>query len=350
MESDMSRARIRTIVRQFAQNGMKLLLENPHNVRDLLSIPELEIVKQIDFDHMTRLHTTFVQPDYRHLEADVVLRAPLTGQGKQGKKQAITIYILIEHQSEPNPIMAFRVLEYLVQIYKAQAREWSRREGSFIGLRLHPVLPVVFYTGSQRWESVGRLENLIEAGERFAAMIPRLDPLFLNLSNLPAKKLETAGGFGWVLRLVQERQKRREEFQALLPRVIQGLEKMPATERMRWLELLSYIQALVYHERNPAEHSSLRQEIETSVQTDQLRQEVFAMEKTIASELQRKGRKEGEIRARRHILLDQLRERFGALPEATVAAITSSKNIQELNTWLRRFAKAETLEEIGIER
>jgi hypothetical protein len=43
-------------------------------------------------------------------------------------------------------MMPFRVLEYVVHICKAQAREWRRRHSSFAGLRLQPVLPVVFKT------------------------------------------------------------------------------------------------------------------------------------------------------------------------------------------------------------
>src|SRR5436190_3084933 len=102
--------------------------------------------------------------------------------------------------------MPLRVLEYVVQIYKAQVRAWARRHRSFAHFRLQPVLPVVFYTGTRRWESVGRLVDLIEMGERFAGRTPVLEPLFINLPVIPAEVLEQGGGFfGWVLRLVQQR-------------------------------------------------------------------------------------------------------------------------------------------------
>ncbi len=340
----MAHARIRAIIRQFAQNGMKLLLEDPRNVRELLTIAEIGMLDQIDFERMTRLRTSFVLRDYRHVEADVVLHAPLRRSARAGERHAITIYVLIEHQSEPDATMAFRVLEYVVQIYKAQTREWARQHGTLKGLRLHPVLPVVFYTGRRHWERLGRLVDLIEMGEKFHPVIPALDPIFLNLSALEARKLEAAGGFGSVLRLVQGRRTRPAVFQELLRHVILSLETLPASERLRWLELLSYIHALVYHERKAREHAGLQQEIEASVQTEAHRQEVSAMAQTIAD----KFRSEGELRARRKILLTQLRERFGELPKETVALIKSSKRIEQLDTWLRRFAKATTLEEIGI--
>jgi predicted transposase YdaD len=229
----MISARIKAIVRQFAQNGMKFLLENPGNVRELLAVGEVALLDQIDFDHLTSLRASFVQRDYRNVEADVVLSAPLLDLAGQPEMQTVTIYILIEHQSEPDPAMAFRVLEYVIQIYKAQARDWGRRHRSLAGLRLHPVLPVVLYTGTRHWEGMGRLEDLVDRGGEFRPVIPAFDPMFLNLSVIPAAKLEAAGGFGWVLRLVQQRHARRAEFQELLRNAIERLESLPASERLR---------------------------------------------------------------------------------------------------------------------
>lgn len=181
----MSRARFRAIVRQFAENGMKLLLEDPRNVRELLATQRLKLIDHIDFDRAKRVRATFVQRDYRH-------KRRLAGQ--------ITVYILIEHQSEPDALMVFRGLEYVVQIYKAQVRSWRRKQGSLKGLRLQPVLPVVFYTAARSWDGLGRMADFIELGDVFGAMIPEVAPLFLNLATVPAVRLEEgflAGSCGW---------------------------------------------------------------------------------------------------------------------------------------------------------
>jgi hypothetical protein len=55
------------------------------------------------------------------------------------------------------------------------------------------------------------------------------------------------GYFGWVLRLLQGRRLKPREFQDLLEQVVEKLETMPEADRLRWLELLSYIHALVDH-------------------------------------------------------------------------------------------------------
>ena len=97
----MAKSRLRQIVRQFPENGMKLLLENPANVRDLLNIATADTAKLIDFNGMNRVQTTFVARDYRHVESDVVLSAPRkSGKGARSRRKLL-VYILIEHQSAP---------------------------------------------------------------------------------------------------------------------------------------------------------------------------------------------------------------------------------------------------------
>ncbi len=76
------------------------------------------------------------------------------------------------------------------------------------------------------------------------------------------------------------------------------------------------------------------------------------MGKTIAEDLMEKGHAEGHARGQlenaRTILIRQLGVRFGELPEKTVAVIQATSDLEQLNTWLDRFAIAKTLEDVGI--
>jgi Putative transposase, YhgA-like len=252
----MARARIVEMVRRFKDNSLKMLLEDPGNVRDLLRIAGTKTLDRIDFAGLQVERTTFVLRDYRHVEADLVLTAPLRSTPGEPARRRVIIYILIEHQSEPDPLMLLRLLDYITQVFRRQLRLWQKRHRTLRKFLLDPVLPVVFYTGTRTWDSLGELSDLMNEGKLFAEFIPTLAPLFVNLSVLSGQKLEQGGGyFGWVLRLLQQRHARPAEFQALLPRVVQHLETMPGQDRLRWLDLLSFIHAVIYHERRPAEHA-----------------------------------------------------------------------------------------------
>jgi hypothetical protein len=215
------------IVRQFSQNGTKLLLENPENVRDLLALARAGVLDLIDFKRMEVSSTSFVAPDYRRVESDVVLTAPLRLKGGR-KGTEVVVYVLIEHQSEPDELMTFRVLEYVVQIFRSQLRQWGQEHPSLAGARLQPVLPVVFYTGTRSWDRLASLAELTEGAERLARWLPAVEPLFVNLAELEPAQLQAEGGYlGQVLRLVQRRHARLAEFEALLQDVVRRLEQGP---------------------------------------------------------------------------------------------------------------------------
>lgn len=345
----MSKSRIRQIVRQFPENGMKLLLENPANVRDLLRIVTADTAKLIDFDGMKRIQTTFVARDYRHVESDVVLVAPRkAGKGSRSRRKLL-VYILIEHQSDPDPLMPLRMLDYSVQVFKHQVRERMSAKKSSERVRLDPVLPVVFYTGTRRWDSVGSLADVIESAGPFEQFTPVLRPAFLNLPATDPGLLESEGGFfGHVLRLVQQRRARPAEFRELLNRATEHLETMRSEERIRWLELLSYVLALVYHERGESERTDLRDRIEDSVRMDRDKRELETMEKSYAQVLMEEGEKKGEVRATRRTLTRLLDQRFGPLPDEVKKKLRSTRDLAQLETWLDRFVTAESLDDVGI--
>lgn len=343
------------MVRRFPENGMKLLLENPNNVRDLLCTAGIEATRWIDFDSMQPVRATFVHRDYRHVEADVVLSADVNDPsgGRWRPRSKLLIYVLIEHQSEPDPLILLRVLDYVVQIFKHQERQWRTAHRSLHRFRLSPVLPVVFYTGARRWACLGKLADLIEPVELARRLAPTIEPIFLNLSAMDAHRLESEGGFfGWVLRLVREAKSRPEQFHALINRAIKELEGMASTDRLRWLELLSYIYALVYHMRRSSERLALQRTIERSVQNDPYRQELFEMGKTIAEELKKEGIKEGEsrgmLKARQEMLIRLLRRRFGKIPQTVVETVTMTRDARELDRWLDNVVTAEDLTDIGM--
>ena len=348
--------RLEEIVRQFPENGVKLLLERPANVRDLLRITGARIVEQIDFSALKPVKTHFVGRDYRHAESDVVLRAPFGRQATGRPHRSILVYILIEHQSEPDRAMPLRLLEYVTAIYKLQQRESRRKPRSGERL-LYPVLPVVFYTGLRSWDDPGSLIELVEMGEAFAEFIPKFRPLFVNLpATSPATLTRRGGFFGSVLSLLRARSAEPKAFERLIVKVVQALEEMEPQHRERWRELLSYIHAMVYHYREEVEIPRLQNRIETSARRADEKQEIVTMGRTGAEALmargrekgREEGREEGRLIALRDTLLLLLGQRFGTLPAAVVDAVESIADRPKLEAWLERVLTAETLDDVGI--
>jgi hypothetical protein len=300
-----NRKRLRLLVRHFHENGLKLLLENPGNVRDFLQMLEVQLLARIDFAQMGVVPGRLVQRDYRHLESDLVLQAPVRPRSGDKHRQ-ILLYILIEHQSEPDRLMPLRVLEYVVAVYKRQMRDWKREHGNLDHFRFQPVLPIVLYTGS----------------------------------------------FGRLLRLILQRRTRLKVFEETLHEVVRALESLAEGDRERWSELLSYIDAMLYYEREPEEYRPLQQTVVVAVQNDVHRQEVYNMAKNMAEQLKEEGLAiglhRGEVRTQRRLLVRLLRNRFGKVPPKLVKRIEATQRLDLLDAWFHEASAIKKLDDLSF--
>ena len=68
-----------------------------------------KLVQQIDWDTLQITNKSYVDRHLKQIFSDMVYKCML--QGKEAY-----IFLLIEHQSTPDPLMPFRVLEYDVRI------------------------------------------------------------------------------------------------------------------------------------------------------------------------------------------------------------------------------------------
>jgi hypothetical protein len=101
---------------------------------------------------------------------------------------------------------------------------------------------------------------------------------------------------------------------------------------------------MVYHDRGESEHERLKEVVLASVQTDEHRRELRIMERSMADV----HREEGALLALRKALISLLRERFGKLPRAIERTITATNDVATLDTWMVRFAKADSIDDVGI--
>jgi ElaB/YqjD/DUF883 family membrane-anchored ribosome-binding protein len=142
------------------------------------------------------------------------------------------------------------------------------------------------------------------------------------------------------------------EFRALLTEVVGALEDISGKEQEGWQEFLSYIYALVYHERSGSEMSRLHDAVEDAARSTQLKKEFRNMKTTYADILKAEGRKEGqkqgEILTSQEKLLRLLRARFETVSDDIVQRVSQTDDMVQLNTWFDQAATARTLAEVGI--
>jgi hypothetical protein len=326
------------LVRQFASNSFKFLFQRGDNVADLLRWRVPRIARRIDLAGLLVEQETFVAPSFTQLESDVLLRAPFRQRSRAG--ELIEVFILLEHQSEPDELMVFRVLRYVILIYERQLATWLQGRPNLRGFRFHPVLPIVFYWGTRSWPALTPMPTLVHQGELFGRQLPDLEPVFIDLARVDAAELcNQAGIVGWVLWLVQQRRLGTAAFQDVLRQVVRRVDSLPAGQRQRWEQLLWFAHGLVYHERQPGEREQCADFIRGTVRASR-QAEVQTMAKTIAEDLEDKGKRDA--------LMLVLRARFKQIPAAIEAKIQATEDSQQLETWLVEFATARKLGDIDF--
>src|SRR6266446_7597886 len=95
-------------------------------------------VKLGQWSRLERMPGSFIDTALRHEESDLLFRVPF-------KDQFLYLYCLFEHQRRVDPLMALRLLSYMVQIWKQLLRENPKLT------RLPLILPVVLYQGATGW-------------------------------------------------------------------------------------------------------------------------------------------------------------------------------------------------------
>ena len=98
------------------------------------------------------------------------MRVPFQGDTEDTDADALLIYILIEHQSTVDKTMGYRLLSYMVQIWKSQRKQWKNEDIPESERRLQPILPILFYTGDRPWTapvSVTTIMDVPKILERF---------------------------------------------------------------------------------------------------------------------------------------------------------------------------------------
>jgi hypothetical protein len=140
------------------------------------------------------------------------------------------------------------------QLWDRQRREWEDAHRAAAGLRLYPVVPLVFYTGEDRWStSIGlaSLMDLLPALERF---VPRWETLFLDLHETPPKTLTRfATAVDWALRVLQAEREPLAEMERVLTEAMAGLEGLSEEQTGQRLRVAWYLVLLVFHRHSEAE-------------------------------------------------------------------------------------------------
>ena len=121
-------------------------------------------------------NTSFVSESLKSSESDLLWRCENPGDSDHPKY----IYVLFEHQSKPDRLMALRMLEYMVRIWRMLQEQEAGK--------LPFVYPVVFYQGTTEWKSPVQFVELLDLPDR--SLLPQVPDFQFALVSLNEMELE----------------------------------------------------------------------------------------------------------------------------------------------------------------
>ncbi len=151
-------------------NPMPESLTNPHDrfFKDLFTRQEAaqdflhhylpsELVALLDLSDLQISKDSFVDPDLQEHFSDLLYQVSLKGG------QETSIFVLFEHKSYPDPLIALQLLRYMVRIWEQALKQQKP---------LLPIVPMVVYHGQQKWQVALDFAALFNLPEVMKPYIP----------------------------------------------------------------------------------------------------------------------------------------------------------------------------------
>lgn len=197
------------VAREFFEQNL------PSNIKSIINFATIRLQKESFIDDKLKLQI-----------ADLLYSAEFSA--KNGY-----LYVLVEHQSTSDKLMAFRVLKYMVAIMEHHVKQTKTD-------KLPIVYPMIFYTGNKNYSYSTDLFDLFGSNKELAKDILWQPYQLINLYKIPDEQLKRFLRYGIVARTMKHIYEK--DFLPTLRELIEDLKAVEGLGDMDYIyRLLSYI-------------------------------------------------------------------------------------------------------------
>jgi predicted transposase YdaD len=300
-------------------------------------------VNLLDFSQIQQVNKTFVLEDFQKHEADILYKVAL----KSVPEKPVYLYILLEHQSSVDFSIPFRLVVYLIDIWRDFYRNADKELRTQKSFRLPPVFPIVLYNGKEPWTVSPSLKGIVEQGELFGDFLPDFRYHLVHISEIPETYLkELHNSLSAVFLL--EKENRGEAFQEVLKVALSWVFK-EKSEQVR-NGILDWILIRFQKETQDTPLEELFQEMASQSKTPKEIQTMLDLMPKKLVELGRmKGHQEGRQEGRQEGLKTSLeiilKAKFGDIPDSLAIELKKINDENKLEKLLEEAGKAKTLKD-----
>lgn len=179
--------------------------------------------EKVKEEELIRYTNSYITKKYKSKEADLVY-----------KLKSQDVFFLIEHQSTIDYNMPYRMLNYCLDIMQ----EWSRNKKIRKNTSYPIVVPIVIYTGSQKWKMPNNFREKQIGDYVFERYKIDLEYNFIDINKLPTQiLLQKNSMFSYIMFL--EKAQSSEELVENLEIIIQSTQNKEILEK--FVNIISYL-------------------------------------------------------------------------------------------------------------
>jgi predicted transposase/invertase (TIGR01784 family) len=296
------------------------------------------LARAIDLQTLERVDSSFVDRRFRKRHSDLLFRAMIGG--KPGY-----LYLLFEHRSDPDGLMPFRTLRYVV----LNLERYIDEVGAANALPLPIVIPIVLHHGDSGWRGATCTAELFdqELVRRLGlgALIPQLSFILDDLARLSNEELAARNLDDFTALVLWSLRDARTARRLLASLTFWGprLERLARADTEAVEQILRYLWLVV----SDAELETFLTALHAAAPATE------PLTMTLAEQLEArgiaKGRAEGEARGKaeglRRVLTHQLTLKFGTVTASASERIQRASE-EQLLFWSERVLSAASLSDV----
>ncbi|MBF0311652.1 MAG: Rpn family recombination-promoting nuclease/putative transposase [Magnetococcales bacterium] len=306
-------------------SSYKLLFSHPEMVRDLiLGFVQGAWVSRLDFSTLEKVNGLFVGDEFRDREDDVIWRLRFGDVW-------LYVYILLEFQSSKDNFMPLRVGDYMFSLYQD-----LRRAKQLPDKKLPPILPVVVYTGKQRWDVPLDVNEMIVPVPGLDVYQVRMRYLVLDVVSMAESELESLRNLAAVLFRLEK--SRSVETVRELVRTLQEWLKAPEQISLRRAFAI-WLRRVLLPKRLPKDDIP---EITDLYEVDTMLAESV-------QEWVKPWMDQGRQEEAASILLKLMRCKFSQTPDWVTEKVMAA-NLEEIEAWSENVLFANSVDEVFADR
>jgi predicted transposase/invertase (TIGR01784 family) len=316
----------------------KAVLGQPEHARGALrSAVPVAVAEALDWPSLVPCAGSFIDPVLSGRHTDLLFSVAW-----RGGREAL-VYLLFEHQSTSDDLMAFRLLRYLVRIWERWRADHPRAKA------LPIIVPVVLYHGAEAWSAPVAFEALFDLPDAvrpaLAPHLVRFTYLLDDLSQIPDDRLRARAmtALGRLVEACFKHARTRPDLIEILSGWADVLREVVSTPD--GLEALALVMRYILVVNDHVEPQALQAFLERVAGPD-AKDTIMTAGERLIQQGEERGIQQGIQQGERAVLLRLLRQRFGHQVDTDVEQRLATASAQQIAIWVERVLSAATLAEL----